>query len=115
MGGAEEEPRGRAARGWALPPPLARGARLPPPQKGGGSSERPPPPPRSFAMRISARGALAAAALAAVAAGASAQSPWAYASDSTLLDVLANPGPLMYNIIYNLARDVAGGTLGLSA
>ena len=113
------EPRG--SRGGGLPeagrcpPPLARGARLPPPQKGGGSSGRPPPPPRSFAMRISARGALAAAALAAVAAGASAQSPWAYASDSTLLDVLANPGPLMYNIIYNLARDVAGGTLGLSA
>ena len=57
----------------ATPPTRVRGARLPPPQKAGGSSGRPPPPPCSFATRISARGALVAAALAAVAAGAAAQ------------------------------------------
>ena len=50
-------------------------------------------------MRISARGALAAAALAAVAAGASAQPTLA----EFLAGVLANPGQL----IYNLARQVA--------
>ena len=114
MGGAEEEPRGRAARGWALPPPLARGARLPPPQKGGGSSGRPPPPPRSFAMRISARGALAAAALAAVAAGASAQPTAAEFLAGVLASFVlpwGNPGQL----INDLARQVAERQLGLSA
>ena len=56
-------------------------------------------------MRISARGALAAAALAAVAAGASAQPTLygiSYAAEF-LAGVLANPGQL----IYNLARQVA--------
>jgi len=67
-------------------------------------------------MRISARGALAAVALAAVAAGASAQPTFygiSYAAEF-LAGVLANPGNLILNL-GGAAGRLAERQLGLSA